>query len=138
MKNFSKQRAEALAQQFGVSVAPNTRSTGADSPQVDYNSLANKPAAASVIYGGYVNSAGTAGTFFPTGWTVSKPLSGEYKLVHNLNTTNYAFTVLAVGGPYVPYEVHLNANDFSVHFQDLGGHDTDTDFMFLLTTQANP
>lgn len=139
MKNLVGQRTQALAQQFGVSIIPNTRSTGSDSPQVDYNNLLNKPASAAVpIYSGMVVSGGTAGSFFPSGWTVTDDGTGHYTVTHNLGTTSYSVVANAVAeGLLTTIYSHLS-DSFDIVIVNLSNSPTDSDLYFILTTQSNP
>lgn len=44
------------------------------------------------VTGGSVNSDGTSGTPFPTGWSSSRLNVGRYQITHTLGTNNYAVT----------------------------------------------
>lgn len=44
----------------------------------------------SATYVGQVTSGGTAGSIFPSGWSVTKNGTGDYTVTHNLNKSNIA------------------------------------------------
>lgn len=102
-----------------------------DTP-TDALQLANKKYVDSkTAYSGYVNAAGTAGTPFPSGWTVG--LSAHlFTITHNLGTTSYGVTLTSVGTAYFGEVVARNANTFTCQFWNTVPALNDTDFMFVL------
>jgi hypothetical protein len=48
--------------------------------------LGESSASSGTVYAGVVNSDGSTGTPFPSGWTVSKSLTSVYVITHNLGT----------------------------------------------------
>lgn len=144
MKDYSKQRTQGVMQQFGVSLSANTRSTGADSPQVDYNNLLNKPtSSASPVYSGSIidnGSTAAPGTPFPTGWSVSRTSAGVIKVTHNLGTTSYVVIPTTTNGAESLADIDaLATNTFTIGLYDpASGSRVDCNSAFILTTQANP
>lgn len=43
-----------------------------------------------VIYHGYVNSDGTEGSTFPSGWSSARTATGRYTVTHSIGTTDYS------------------------------------------------
>jgi hypothetical protein len=95
-------------------------------------------AAAQTVYPGQLNSDGSTGTPFPTGWTATRISAGVYKITHNLGTTNYSFipTVFSTLAITICNVHDRNANDVSVTFYNQTGSTswsaTDTAFSFVL------
>lgn len=87
----------------------------------------------STVYGGVVLSGGTAGTPFPTGWTVAHTGTGDYTITHNLGTTNYTFTgtLFANTGAIITFNTQ-NTNTLEVLVKDLSGNLTDRTFSFIV------
>lgn len=84
------------------------------------------------LYGGYVNSNGTAGTPFPTGWS-SSLTAHLYTVTHNLGTANFAVCLTAFDAARVG-EVHTRTTTtFTCEFFDLSASLQDVPFMFLLS-----
>lgn len=81
---------------------------------------------------GKIASAGTAGSVFPTGWTVSKTATGQYTVVHNLGSTAYAVVANPVDVSGSVVTIGINSNSFVILITDLSGSATDsaTDFIF--------
>ena len=97
-------------------------------------------ATAQTAYGGKVASGGTAGTPFPSGWTVSLPGTGRYLITHNLNTTNYVVAVTNVSAfSNVGAITNHGSNSFEVtYYENTVGAtwpNTNTAFMFTLILQ---
>ena len=143
MKDYSKEKMAGLAQQFGVSDPLNTRSTGADSPQVSYNNLLDKPpvSVGATIYAGNIASGGTAGTFFPTGWSVSSGGTGAYLVTHNLGNTNYSVVATCVITSVSVRIAHIyneTTTTFYIEIFDATATSQDCAVNFILTTTANP
>lgn len=108
--------------------------TGQDSLKVNYDDLDNLPSSGGV-FGGKVNSDGTAGSPFPTGWTSSDLGSSYYEITHNLGTTNYsiALTIYASVGFIILGAGDVAANTFRVRTFDTSSASSDRAFYFLLT-----
>lgn len=87
------------------------------------------------VYPGAVLSGGTAGTPFPSGWSVSHIGTGDYKITHNLGTTNYALTctLFASTGLIINFN-NQNSNDVEVFIKNTSGTATDATFYFILAT----
>lgn len=80
---------------FSTAKVPYHTHNKVDSLGVNYRDLLNIPNV--TIYIGTVFSAGGPGPIFPTGWTVSAVSANTYKIIHNLNTTNYlVYAVVAL------------------------------------------
>ncbi len=93
------------------------------------------------VFHGYVNSGNSAGTPFPSGWTVSSsPGTGRYKITHDLSSTNYtvmAIAVVASGSGSIAAKIGVRSADFfeAILFDD-SGTATNADFMFILCRTA--
>lgn len=126
--------------QFGQPKVPYHTHNNIDSPQLDYNLLKNLPTTSTStvpIYSGQVSS-NAAGSFFPAGWTLNHAGTGSYTLTHNLGDTNYAIVVTSVSSNiYVAVTLGTNSVDIET-FDASSGSNTNADFVFILTTQANP
>lgn len=59
-------------------------------------------------FGGTVNANGTAGTPFPSGWSVAHTGTGAYTVTHNLGTTNYV-VVITLNGSLTVSVVNLQS-----------------------------
>lgn len=88
---------------------------------------------ASTIYGGVVLSGGTAGTPFPSGWSVAHTGTGDYTITHNLGTLNYTFvgTLFANTGAIITFNSQ-NTNTLEVLVKDLTGTLVDRTFSFIV------
>jgi hypothetical protein len=84
------------------------------------------------IYSGQVHSGGTAGSPFPSGWSVSGS-GGSYTVTHNLGTTNYVVVANSVtsGGNVLMIVDSKNADDFTVLAKN-AGNPANTDWNFIL------
>lgn len=89
-----------------------------------------------IIGAGFVNAAGTAGTVFPSGWTVTNIGLGQYRITHNLGTTDYAVTLTPLAGTTREFSVQVqDINFFETRFYNNATTSlTDTDHSFLLFT----
>lgn len=89
-----------------------------------------------IIGAGFVNAAGTAGTVFPSGWTVTNIGLGQYRITHNLGTTDYAVTLTPLAGTTREFSVQVqDVNFFETRFYNNATTSlTDTDHSFLLFT----
>lgn len=123
MKNFSQQKIQGLAQQYGLYSGPNTRSTGADSPRVSYNNLFSLP------FTGYVKSS-IASTPFPKGWSVTNPTTGNYTITHNLGTARYIIIGSAFSGTFCISS--MTSNTVLVQTRDTSNTLANLDFQFIL------
>ena len=85
-----------------------------------------------VPYAGVVNSDGTAGTPFPSGWSSTKNAGGDYTITHNLGTTSYSVVITAISGGDLCKAATISSNTFRVFTFANGGTYTDTKFNFLL------
>lgn len=85
------------------------------------------------VYTGYVNSDGSTGTPFPSGWSCSHTGStGTYTITHNLGTSNYVALVCVVGNAYVGYVSTRGTNTLVVEIRSLVPSQVESDFMFTL------
>ena len=153
-----------IASQFGMTPIPNHQHTGADSPQVQYKNIANVPAptptgvtsliagtgisvssatgavtvtntqTSAVIHGGQIVSGGTAGTFFPSGWTVASLGTGHYQVTHNLGTTNYAVVAMCSPDARTCDLYAFTNNTFDIVIIDIYDNPDDGNVQFILTT----
>lgn len=97
--------------------------------------------AAQQVYGGFVNSGGTTGTPFPSGWTVATPGAGRYTITHNLATTNYSVVVSNKSAfSNVGSIVTLGSNSMEIDMYNntVGAtwSATNTSFFFILVVQS--
>jgi len=83
---------------------------------------------------GYVNSNGTAGTPFPSGWSVALTATGRYTVTHNLGTTNYVVLAIAADAAAVKYCTieSRSTNSFIVRIANVTPALEDNAFMFVL------
>ncbi len=126
---------------FGHGFGPNQHThNGIDSP------LLAKQSSSTPIYGGFVNSDGTAGTPFPSGWTSVLGTGGSahrYTVTHNLGTANWVVVITPIAtGTYQTYFSQIFAydtNSFTVVFFDNGNNDAlvNTAFEFILLSTTN-
>lgn len=88
------------------------------------------------VYPGAVLSGGTAGTPFPSGWSVSHTGTGDYTITHNLGTTNYSFagTLFASTGAIITLNTQ-NSNDMEILVKTTAGASVDRTFSFIVATQ---
>lgn len=87
-----------------------------------------------VTYYGYVNSNGTEGTPFPSGWSSSNDGTGLYTVTHNLDTTSYSVTVSPVGSALKFASIQVRGLDsFQVRVANASVALEDNPFMFILT-----
>ena len=82
-------------------------------------------------YTGYVNSGGSSGTPFPSGWSVSKLATGRYRITHNFSDVDYTVVANAVASNTRMVTIESRASDyFDVRIADLTPVLVDSDFMF--------
>lgn len=95
-----------------------------DTP-TDALQLANKAyvdSKATIVYSGYINSNGTAGTPFPTGWSVAHTATGKYTVTHNLGNTNYVVVGFLVNSGFGDGQLlDRSANTFEVGYYNFNG-----------------
>lgn len=103
-----------------------------DTP-TDDNQLVPKKYCDTRSFGGQVASDGTA-TALPTGWTSSKPGTGQYTVTHNLGTTSYGVAALAIDANWRTINCSaITANSFSVITWNATPANADLPFTFVLT-----
>lgn len=84
---------------------------------------------------GYVDSSGSAGTPFPSGWTVTRSGTGSYVVTHDIGNTNYVFSLVPMSANVVSGSTSRANNSFEADFYDnTSGSGVNTDFMFILRT----
>lgn len=133
--------------QFSVAKTPFHKHTGVDSPQFPFINLSDVPnsyvnsagynvvvnpsgtglsfspttAPTKTTYVGYVTGTGSAGTPFPSGWTVASGSTGKYVITHNLNNTSYVVNAInnsSFGGG-IPFLNNHNANSFEIWWYNI-------------------
>ncbi len=108
-----------------------------DTP-VDANQLTPKKYVDSKGYAGHINSDGTVGIPFPAGWTCITPSTAQYRITHNLNTTNYSVvTGTFYDGSNIQTAVVNNVTSTSFEiwlFNKVGGN-TNGACSFILSTK---
>lgn len=97
----------------------------------------NKAGAWLNIRGGFpgtFDSAGNAGTPFPSGWSISKTGTGSYLITHNLGNTNYAVVATPFGFYNVVQVASQGSNSFELYAVDRAtGASANTAMNFVLT-----
>lgn len=83
------------------------------------------------VYCGAVTSGGTAGTPFPTDWTVSNTGTGNYLITHNLNNSNYIILLTGSTAREAQY-TGGSINDVTILTRNSAGTLTDGSFSFIL------
>lgn len=84
-------------------------------------------------HGGLVNSNGTAGTPFPTGWSVETTGTGFYVVTHNLGHSNYAVVAHAYSTSVRAVNLSsVGSTSFTVNTKTSAGADVDNAFYFIL------
>lgn len=82
---------------------------------------------------GEVTSGGSAGTPFPSGWSVSHTATGRYTVTHNFGTTNYAVIVNPVVSIAKVWAVESkNSNNFVVRIANTSFTLEDNAFDFMV------
>lgn len=82
-------------------------------------------------YIGVVTSGGSAGAFFPPGWTVGV-VGTLYTITHNLGTSNYAFFGTSITSAAFPRLISPSSTAFSVKLTDASGTDVNIDWNFAV------
>lgn len=86
-------------------------------------------------YPGVVLSGGTAGTPFPSGWSITHIGTGDYKITHNLNSGSYAIVPVLFASTNLFININnQNVNDVEVFIKNAAGTATDATFHFILVT----
>lgn len=86
------------------------------------------------IYAGYVNSDGTAGSFFPSGFTSAHNGTGSYTITHHLGTTNYSIAPCPASSN-IFFSFTPSTNSVNIEMYDSSsGANADSPFGFILTT----
>lgn len=131
-KNPSQTGKGAIAAQFSPTPIQFHRHTGQDSPQVDYNSLLNKPTTLS-IFAGLINSDGSV-VSLPAGWTSTKTGTGGYEIGHTLGTADYVVVVSFASsfGSIIGINSQTSSK-FVVVCTDISNSFKDAKFGFILT-----
>lgn len=88
----------------------------------------------SPTYGGQVNSDGTVGTFFPTGWTSTKNSTGKYTVTHTLGTANFALVANAYNVVTIAEIFSWSSTTFVLQFWSTASSLTDSAFHFVIKT----
>lgn len=84
---------------------------------------------------GYVNSGGSSGSPFPTGWSCSRTSAGVYSITHNIGSSSgyvAVATALASSGATSAKIGSRSSNSFTVRIFDDTGTLVDADFMFVV------
>ena len=85
-------------------------------------------------FAGAFDSAGDAGSPFPTGWTVSRTGTGNYLITHNLGTTEYSVVATPLGTYNIVQVASRNSNTFELYSVDRAtGNVSNTGMNFVLT-----
>lgn len=87
---------------------------------------------ASSVFPGAVSNSTSAGTPFPSGWTVSNNTTGVCTITHNLGTINYAVSILPQAGDIVPNIQSKGANSFQVRTDLNATTPSNTSFDFIV------
>ena len=107
-----------------------------DTPTDDLQLVNKKYCDANVPEAGFfglVNSDGTSGTPFPTGWTSTRTAQGRYQIDHNLGSTNYVVLLTIADNAFFFFNLFArNTNDFQVRMVDVTNTFQDAAFNFAL------
>lgn len=94
------------------------------------------------IYGGLVNANGTAGSPFPSGWSVAVGAAGVYTITHNLGNASYVVVATSVGAfgyGNIPALTSQGSNSFVITMGTIGVGGsvvpTNNPFTFILLPQ---
>lgn len=88
--------------------------------------------AATTTYSGAVASGGTAGTPFPSGWSVAKNSTGNYTVTHNLGTSSYVVVATIKSGGKQILNSDISNNTFDILTYNASGSAVDGAFGFIL------
>jgi len=88
------------------------------------------------IYHGVVINSSSAGTPFPTGWSVANNATGECTITHNLGTTNYTFVCVSKGTASIMSPQAQGSNTIKVLSFSTAAAAQSTDFFFILILGA--
>jgi hypothetical protein len=83
------------------------------------------------MYAGQVASAGTA-IDLPSGWSSSRPSTGNYTVTHNLGTTNYSIIPSTTSTNCRWYNKSSNSFDVNIYNNNITPNDVNADFDFIL------
>ena len=90
--------------------------------------------ASTPIYSGYVIAGGTAGTLFPSGWTVGLN-TATYTVTHNLGLAEYYVGVTSLSTSFPVSRVTKSTNSFSFLLTAFNGTNSiATDAVFIVST----
>ena len=120
--------------QFRVSAIPYHVHNGTDAPLIDSSANASS-SNTSVAYFGYCSAIGTAGTPFPSGWSVSSDGSGKSTVTHNLGHTNYSVVCTGDGAISIPSIQSIGTNTFVVWWYSTVASLQSTAYHFVLVTE---
>jgi hypothetical protein len=116
--------------QYGVSAVQHHTHNDIDSPKLNYTNLTNTPNF--IVYAGAFGYS--SGNFNPNGWTVSGS-GGSATITHNLNTLNYAVSILPTPGAsntWTTQGEHKTTTSYQVVFQVGGSSVSTPPFDFIL------
>lgn len=88
------------------------------------------------IYHGLVVNSSSAGTPFPTGWSVANNATGDCTITHNLGTTNYTFVCVSKGTVSIMSPQTPGSNSIQVTSYSTAAAAQSTDFWFILILGA--
>ncbi len=89
------------------------------------------------VFHGFVNSDGTAGTPFPSGWSSAHTATGRYTITHDLGSTGYSVVATAQASTVKNITIESRGSDsFIVRIANLSDTLEDNNFMFILCRTA--
>jgi hypothetical protein len=88
-------------------------------------------------YVGHVAFGGSAGTPFPSGWSVAHTSTGVYTITHDLGDTDYEVAITCYDGYLRFIEYDKASSTVTVRLFNISGSAADAEFGFLVATSAS-
>jgi hypothetical protein len=88
-------------------------------------------------YVGHVAFGGSAGTPFPSGWSVAHTSTGVYTITHDLGDTDYEVAITPYDGYLRFIEYDKATSTITARFFNISGSAADTEFGFIVATNAS-
>jgi hypothetical protein len=100
-------------------------------------SLASGGGSGGGCYVGHVASGGSAGTPFPSGWSVAHTSTGVYTITHDLGDTNYEVAITPYDGYLRFFEYDKDSSTIIARFFNISASPADAEFGFIVATNAS-
>ena len=122
-------RASQMQAGYGVSMVPYHTHDGVNSPRIGTT-------AATTLYSGTVSSTGVTSGLLPSTWSVVYyPITHQYVVTHNLNTTNYSVATSCTTIGDVANVIAHDSTTFTIAgYAIAGAGGVNVGFMFILST----